>query len=224
MDERSAGSGAENREFPGAAVSIAWACRSARALFHHWLFRITAARSIIDRDLARWVQLLARDRAMESVPASDFVWLIVRHPEFRNLFYHRVARERRIGVRVLLELAKLFYKPLESLYLFTEDIGPGCFIQHGFSTGIGAKRIGENFWVNQQVSIGFSGVDDFPVIGDNVSIKAGAIVLGDITIGDNAVVGAGAVVLKSVPPNCTVVGVPAHIVKRNGIDVHEELV
>ena len=63
-----------------------------------------------------------------------------------------------------------------------------------------------------------------PLYVDNVSVKAGAIVLGDITIGDNAVVGAGAVVMKSVPPNCTVVGVPAYVVRRDGVDVREDLV
>ncbi len=219
--ETSGGTGAGG--YPGAAVSFVWACRSARALLHRWLYRVSAARPVIDRDLARWMEMLGRDRETERVSADNFVWLLARHPEFRNLFYHRVGSERRVGVRVLLELAKLCYKPLESLYLFTEEIGPGCFIQHGFSTGVGAKRIGENFWVNQQVSIGYSGVDDYPVIGNNVSIKTGAIVFGDITIGDNAVVGAGAVVFKSVPPNCTVVGVPAYIVRRDGKDVREEL-
>ena len=212
------------RGYPRAAVSFVWGCRSARALCHRWLLRAVSARPLIESDLARWMQLLRRDRESERAPASDFVWLLVRRPEFRNLLYHRAGRERRVPVKILLELAKLFFKPLESLYIFTEDIGPGCFIQHGFSTGIGAKRIGANFWVNQQVSIGYSGVDDCPVIGDNVSVKAGAIVLGDITIGDNAVVGAGAVVMKSVPPNCTVVGVPAYVVRRDGVDVREELV
>lgn len=212
------------RDYPRAAVSFVWMCRSARALFHRWLYRTTPARPTIDRDIARWMEILRRDKEAEGAPADDFVWLIVRRPEFRNLLYHRAGRERRIRTRALLEIAKLFYRPLESLYIFTEDIGPGCFIQHGFSTGIGARRIGENFWVNQQVSIGFASLDGAPVIGDNVSIRAGAIVLGDITIGDNAVVGAGAVVMKSVPPNCTVVGVPAYIVKRDGADVREGLV
>jgi serine O-acetyltransferase len=209
--------------YPRAAVSFVWGWRSARAIFHRGLLRGSPARTIIERDMARWMEMLRRDRGTEPAPAGDFVWLLVRRPEFRNLFYHRIGRDKRLGTKALLEIAKLFYRPLESLYIFTEDIGPGCFIQHGFSTGIGARRIGENFWVNQQVSIGYSGVDDCPTIGNNVSIKAGAIVIGDITIGDNAVVGAGAVVTKSVPPNCTVVGVSARVVKRDGADVREEL-
>lgn len=62
-----------------------------------------------------------------------------------------------------------------------------------------------------------------PKIGVNVRISAGAKVLGGITIGDNVTVGANAVVVKDVPENCVVVGVPAYIVKRNGMKVREPL-
>lgn len=223
MDKGLAGGEKGPRGYPRWAVSLVWGCRSARATFHRLLYRTSASRPVIDRDLARWIEILGRRRSDERSPASDLVWLIARHPEFRNLFYLRVGREKSIRVKAFLEIAKIFYRPLESLYLYTENIGPGCFIQHGFSTAVDAKRIGENFWLNQQVSIGYSGIDDYPVIGDNVSVRAGAIVLGDITIGDNSVVGAGSVVLKSVPPNCVVVGVPARVVRRDGVDVREDL-
>ena len=112
---------------------------------------------------------------------------------------------------------------MDTLYLYTPVIGAGLFIQHGFSTIITAKSIGENCWINQQVTIGFIAGSDCPTIGDNVTITAGAKVLGGITLGDNAIVGANAVVLKNVPPNCTVVGVPAYIVKREGKKVKEPL-
>ena len=52
---------------------------------------------------------------------------------------------------------------------------------------------------------------------------AGALILGDIHIGDNVIVGAGTVVTKSVPNNCTVVGNPARIIRRDGIKVNEPL-
>jgi serine O-acetyltransferase len=64
-----------------------------------------------------------------------------------------------------------------------------------------------------------------PTLGNNVVVGAGATILGPITIGDNVRVGAGSVVVKSVPPNSTVVGVPAKIVQRVGkttIDLHHE--
>ncbi len=55
-----------------------------------------------------------------------------------------------------------------------------------------------------------------PTIGSNVTIGAGAKVLGPFTVGDNSKIGASAVVLKAVPPNCTVVGNPGRIVRREG--------
>ena len=48
-------------------------------------------------------------------------------------------------------------------------------------------------------------------------IGAGAKVLGPFTVGDNSKIGASAVVLKAVPPNCTVVGNPGRVVRREGV-------
>jgi len=112
---------------------------------------------------------------------------------------------------------------MPTLYIYTEDIGPGLFIQHGFATVITARKIGRNCWINQQVTIGFTNNTDRPTIGDNVIIYAGAKILGDVKVGDNSIVGANAVVLKDVPENCTVVGVPAYIVRRNGVKMRESL-
>ena len=58
-----------------------------------------------------------------------------------------------------------------------------------------------------------------PTLKDNVMVSAGAKILGSFTIGENSKIGAGSVVLKEVPPNCTVVGVPGRIVKRNDVKV-----
>jgi maltose O-acetyltransferase len=52
------------------------------------------------------------------------------------------------------------------------------------------------------------------VIGDNVWLGGGAIVLPGVTIGDNAVIGAGAVVTKDVPANVVAVGNPARPVRN----------
>jgi serine O-acetyltransferase len=60
-----------------------------------------------------------------------------------------------------------------------------------------------------------------PTIGDHVVIGVGAKVLGNIRIGNHVKIGGGSVVVKSVPDNCTVVGVPAEIVKREGAKVAE---
>ncbi len=112
---------------------------------------------------------------------------------------------------------------MSTLYIYTQDIGKGLFIQHGFATIIAAQSIGENCWINQQVTIGYANKEDIPVIGNNVVINSGAKVIGKVEIGNNAIVGANAVVVKNVPQNCTVVGVPAYIIKKDGVKTKERL-
>jgi len=108
-------------------------------------------------------------------------------------------------------------------------IGKDFFIDHATGVVIGeTSEIGDNVSIYQGVTLG--GVSSekkkrHPTIGNNMVIGAGATILGPITIGSNVRVGAGSVVVKSVPPNSTVVGVPAKIVQREGttkIDLHHE--
>jgi serine O-acetyltransferase len=108
-------------------------------------------------------------------------------------------------------------------------IGNGFFIDHATGVVIGeTSEIGNNVSIYQGVTLGGISTEKkkrHPTIGNNVVIGAGATILGPITIGDNVRVGAGSVVVKSVPPNSTVVGVPAKIVHREGrttIDLHHE--
>jgi len=82
--------------------------------------------------------------------------------------------------------------------------------------------IGDNVTLFQGVTLGGTGRERgkrHPTIGNNVTIGAGAKVLGNITIGDNAYIGANAVVLRSVPAEATVVGVPGRISRRAGAKV-----
>lgn len=125
--------------------------------------------------------------------------------------------------KLLPHILGVLCRPMPTLLINGGEIGEGFFIQHGFSTIIAANKIGKNCWVNQQVTIGYSNEYDCPTIGNNVVINAGAKVIGNVTIGDNTKVGANAVVVKNVPPNCIVVGVPAYIVKRDGVKVKEDL-
>jgi serine O-acetyltransferase len=137
------------------------------------------------------------------------------YPEYRNLFYKRIGK-------IHLTINWLCPK-MNTLFIATNDIGPGLFIQHGFATIIAAKSIGKDCWINQQVTIGYSNKTDTPELGDNVVVNAGAKIIGKVKVGNNSIVGANAVVVKNVPDNCTVVGVPAYIIRRNGVKVKEEL-
>jgi serine O-acetyltransferase len=108
-------------------------------------------------------------------------------------------------------------------------VGKNFFIDHATGVVIGeTSEIGDNVSIYQGVTLGGIATEKkkrHPTIGNNVVIGAGATILGPITVGDNVRVGAGSVVVKSVPPNSTVVGVPAKIVQRIGvtaIDLHHE--
>jgi len=106
--------------------------------------------------------------------------------------------------------------------LFQVDIHPACkigsgiFIDHATSVVIGeTATVDDNVSILHEVTLGGTGKvsgDRHPKVGKGVLIGAGAKILGNITIGDNSKIGAGSVVLDSVPPHCTVVGVPAKVV------------
>lgn len=104
-------------------------------------------------------------------------------------------------------------------------IGPGFFIDHGMGVVIGeTTEVGENVTLYQGVTLGGTGTERgkrHPTLGNNVVVGAGAKILGNIRLGNNVKVGAGSVVVHSVPDNCTVVGVPAEIVRREGKKVTE---
>jgi serine O-acetyltransferase len=99
-------------------------------------------------------------------------------------------------------------------------IGRRLFIDHGMGVVIGETSIvGDDVTLYQGVTLGGTGKEKgkrHPTIGNGVVVGAGAKVLGDITIGDNSRIGAGSVVLRNVPENSTVVGVPGHIMFRDG--------
>ena len=98
-------------------------------------------------------------------------------------------------------------------------IGKGFFIDHGSGVIIGETTIiGDNVTLYQGVTLGGTGKETgkrHPTLGDNVMVSAGAKIIGSFKIGENSKIGAGSVVIEEVPPNCTVVGVPGRIVKRD---------
>ena len=152
-----------------------------------------------NKDLDRWMDICHMDGSHVSVLAQ----LLWGKKEFRNLFIYRNSRRR-----IYRSWIALWYRPMDTLYIEASEIGGGLFIQHGFATMIAAKSIGENCWINQQVTIGYTDKGN-PVIGDNVMITCGAKVLGNITVGDGAVIAANAVVVKDVEPGAVMGGVPA---------------
>ncbi|MDR1754275.1 MAG: serine O-acetyltransferase [Eubacterium sp.] len=104
-------------------------------------------------------------------------------------------------------------------------IGKGLFIDHGGAVVIGeTSTIGDNCTIYQGATLGGTGKETgkrHPDLGHNVMVGAGAKVLGPFKVGDNSKIAANAVVLSEVPHNSTAVGVPARIVKRDGVRLEE---
>lgn len=165
-------------------------------------------RRLIEMDIARWNEI---DNVNYNLFKS-LNWYLTYKKEFRNLIEHRFKHPSYTFMSLVhFFIARILWKPMESLYIYTKDIGGGLYIQHGFSTIISAKKIGENCRIYQQVTIGYKGEFN-PVLEDNVSVTCGAKVLGDVTMHANSLAAAGAVVVKDVPQNAIVGGVPAKVI------------
>lgn len=173
------------------------------------LFKYAHQRECILEDLSRWVHKDPKELSME-----DFARVFRSFSEFRSLFYHRIGGGRSRIKTCLLAICRFFWPPQTALFLHTQSIGPGLFINHGFATIISAISIGRNCFIHQQVTIGVRKAgDEGPKLGDEVYVGAGAKILGNIRIGHRASIGANAVVICDIPDDCTAVGVPARIIQ-----------
>lgn len=103
------------------------------------------------------------------------------------------------------------------------QIGRRLFIDHGTGVVIGETTIiGDDCTIYQGATLGGTGKDHgkrHPTLGNNVLVGSGAKILGPFKVGDNSNIASGAVVLSEIPPNSTAVGVPAKVVRQNGIRV-----
>ena len=160
---------------------------------------------------------------MESDPAAKSrVEVLLCYAGLHAVWFYRVNHwlwNHRLGLaaRWLSQLAR---------FLTGLEIPPGAkivrrlFIDHGMGVVIGeTTTVGDDVTLYQGVTLGGTGKEHgkrHPTIEDGVVVGGGAKILGNITIGKNCRIGAGSVVLRNVPDNSTVVGVPAHIIFREG--------
>jgi serine O-acetyltransferase len=174
--------------------------------------------------LKREIQVVfERDPAARSVAEIIFLY-----PGFHAIINHRLAHF--LYNRKLYFLARLvshISRFLTGIEIHPgAKIGKGFFIDHGSGIVIGeTAEIGDNVTLYQGVTLGGSGKEKgkrHPTIGNNVTISAGAKVLGSFTVGDHAKIGGGSVVVKAVPPHCTVVGVPGRVVACEGVKVEDD--
>ena len=181
----------------------------------HWMTLKTIGRTIVE-DYAI---------AFERDPAAHH-WLevLLCYPGIQAILLYRLSHW-------LHELDIVFFPRFIShlaRFLTGIEIHPGAkigrrvFIDHGMGIVIGETAvIGNNCLLYQGVTLGGTGKEQgkrHPTLGCNVTVGAGAKILGNIKIGSNARVGAATVVLRDVPVNCTVVGIPARIVSQRDED------
>ncbi|MCG0238232.1 MAG: serine O-acetyltransferase [Firmicutes bacterium] len=154
--------------------------------------------------------------------ARSLLEVLLCYPGLHAIWFHRIAHwlwnhNFKLLARIISNISR--WLTLIEIHPGAK-IGEGVFIDHGAGVVIGeTAEIGDNVTIYQGVTLGGTGKEKgkrHPTIGNNVVIGTGARILGAITIGDNCKIGAGAVVLRDVPPNCTVVGNPGRIVRRDG--------
>lgn len=117
--------------------------------------------------------------------------------------------------------AKIIYHLIQVLFgctiPYSAVLEKGVNVAHFHGIVIHQKsHIKSGTIIYQNVCLGGRNGKGGPNVGHNCIIGAGACILGEITIGDNVKIGANAVVLEDIPSNCTVVGVPAVVVKKGG--------
>jgi len=159
----------------------------------------------------------------ESDPAArSYLEVVVCYPGLHAVWAHHLSHWLWLhGMRFLARLVSQIARLFTGIEIHPgAEIGRRLFIDHGTGTVIGETAIvGDDVTLYQGVTLGGTGKEKgkrHPTLGNNISVGSGAKLLGNITIGDNCRVGAGSVVLRSVPANSTIVGVPGHIVLRDG--------
>ena len=148
-------------------------------------------------------------KAKKNSVQKKFEHLMIYYPEYAFIFFWRTKLINKWFSRFFITqdyLCKIFG---------STKIGGGLTCYHPYATVINAKSIGKNFQFRNGLTIGNKANDNqlIPTIGDNVTVGANVVIIGDIIIGDNVTVGAGAVVVKDVPNNSIVAGNPAKVIK-----------
>jgi serine O-acetyltransferase len=148
--------------------------------------------------------------------------VVLCYPGLHAVWMQRItARLWRAKLRLIARMLSQFSRFVTGIEIHPGAIiGRRVFIDHGAGVVIGETAIvGDDVTLYQGVTLGGTGHERgkrHPTLRDGVFVGSNAQILGNICIGENSRVGAGSVVLRDVPPNSTVVGVPAHIVYQNG--------
>jgi serine O-acetyltransferase len=170
-------------------------------------------RQLIWEDAREWKRIgyLGFDKAEKPVKLRDVLRLLWTHVGLRATAWYRLshAAHRRHIPLLPGMIARMNVRRYGLDIVSSVPIGPGLYIPHPVGTVVMAVSLGSRCHLIHNVTIGMRTVQAFPRIGDNVTISAGARVLGDIYVGDGATIGANAVVITNAPDGATMVGAPA---------------
>ncbi len=169
-----------------------------------------------------WFKNLRLDikAAKENDPAArNGFEVLLTYSGVHALSWHRVAYAlHKIKLKLLARIVSQTCRFFTGIEIHpAAKIAGGVFIDHGSGVVIGeTAEVRKGVVIYQGVTLGGTGKERgkrHPTIMENVTLSAGAKVLGGFTVGQGAKIGAGAVVLKEVPPYATVVGIPGRIVR-----------
>ena len=173
---------------------------------HFIIFLCSRYRKTVEQDLQRNGEK-RHSKTYANKGIKSYFFVLIRDKYYRSLFYKRVGSISRWVS---------WYSPGESTFLPNCPIGGGCFCIHSYATILHARSIGNNFSCRQCTTIGIKSdniAGSYPTIGNNVTLGANVVIIGDINIGDNVIIGAGSVVVKDIPSNSIAVGNPAKVIK-----------
>ncbi|BBC26893.1 serine O-acetyltransferase [Pseudanabaena sp. ABRG5-3] len=159
--------------------------------------------------------------------ARSWLEVFLCYPGWHALVFYRIAhRIQQIKIPFLPRLISNLARMLTGVEIHpSAQIGRGVFIDHGMGVVIGETAIvGDYATIYQGVTLGGTGKETgkrHPTLGREIVVGAGAKILGNISIGDRVNIGAGSIVLRDVPDDCTVVGIPARIVRHRGQSIKD---
>ncbi len=173
-------------------------------------------------DLVNYIRADMHVAVEKDLAACSWLEVLTCYSGFQALVVHRVAH--------ILYCHRFFWLSRFLAYIARwltgvdihpgAKIGLGIFIDHGTGVVIGETAvIGDGALIYHEVTLGGTGKEigkRHPTLGNNVTIGAGAKVLGNIQIGHNTCIGAGSVIINSIPDDCIVVGIPGRVVYQAG--------
>lgn len=160
--------------------------------------------------------------------ARNALEVLLLYQGVHALIWHRVAHwfykhHMFFIARLISQLARFF--TLIEIHPGAQ-LGHGILIDHGCGVVIGETTVvGDNCTIYQGVTLGGVGTQKgkrHPTLGNNVTVGAGAKILGSFEVGDNCSIAANAVLLRQLDENITAVGIPARPVKKDGVPIEKK--